>query len=592
LLFAVSLSGSILRLEVSMRRTLCPILAILTALTVSPRARAADEPPLFGESIDVRVVNVEAVVTDRSGHRVTGLKPGDFRLRVDGKELPIEYFTEVHDGNALPPPASPGPASPEGAPPAPETAVQGLTEGPVGTYYLVFVDDFFSIAAQRNAVLIAIKKDLARLGPNDRMAIVAYDGGRLALLASWSGSQADLARALDAAMARKTRGFDRRAEGTGYANDQSFSSQSVGDSTPLTPASETGPALLYERLLLRQVEGDVQAAVSAMRAFAGPRGRKVMLLLSGGWPFSIQTYVEGDTGLPHKQVPEGEEIFGPLAKAANLLGYTLYPVDVPGLQIGGLADINGPNPAFPAAPVLDRGNSATAGSDGAATVPSIGGGNLRQQEVQGSLTYLAQETGGKALLNSNRSLALAGAQEDTRSFYQLGFSPSWQRNDKNHRIQVEARQAGLKVRSRTGFLDLSRKAEVSMAVESALLLGTPPGGLQMPIKLGKATRSRRGDTELPITLGLPVNVMTVVPVDGKYVVQLELRFAASDDLGNDSVVPVVPVTLTSAQPPVAGHFVRYDTKLTLRGKANHLVAAIYDPLSGKIATAETDLAKP
>lgn len=578
-----------------MKRTLPFLTLILVAFSLAPRARAADEPPLFGESIDVRVVNVEAVVTNRSGKRVTGLKPSDFRLRVDGKEVPIEYFTEVHDGNALPPPAeavAAKPASPEGAPAAAEPAVQGLTEGPVGTYYLVFVDDFFSIAAQRNAVLIAMKKDLARLGPNDRMAVVAYDGGRLAMLSNWSGSQTDLSQALDAAMARKTRGFDRRAEGTGYANDQSFSSQTVGDNTPLTPASETGPALLYERLLVRQVQGDVQAAVSAMRAFAAPHGRKVMLLLSGGWPFSIQTYVEGDNGLPHKQVPEGEEIFGPLAKAANLLGYTLYPVDVPGLQIGGVGDINGPNPAFPAAPVLARGGSPTADSGGVATTPNFGGGNLRQQEVQGSLTYLAQETGGKALLNSNRTLALSGSQEDTRSFYQLGFSPSWQRNDKNHEVKVEARQAGLKVRSRTGFLDLSRKAQVSMEVESALLLGTPPGGLQMPIKVGTPTRTRRGDLELPITLGLPVSIMTVLPDGSKYAVQLELRFAASDDLGNDSAVPVVPVTLKSDHPPVPGHFVRYDTKLTLVGKANHLVAAIYDPLSGKIATAETDVKRP
>jgi VWFA-related protein len=578
-----------------MNRSLHVIAPILTCLALSistPRAHAADEPPLFGESIDVRVVNVEAVVTDRSGHRVTGLKPGDLRLRVDGKEVPIEYFSEVHDGSALPPPAESAlqPGMPAKA--APETAVQGLTEGPVGTYYLVFVDDFFSINAQRNAVLIAIKKDLARLGPNDRMAIVAYDGGRLALISNWSGSQADLALALDAAMARKTRGFDRRTEGTGFANDQSFTAQATADGAPLIPVAESAPSLLYERLLVRQVQGDVQAAVSAMRAFAGPRGRKVMLLLSGGWPFSIQSYVEGDTGLPHKQVPEGEEIFGPLARAANLLGYTLYPVDLPGLQIGGLADINGPAPPFSTPPAngtttTRAGAIANSASTGGAR--SFGGGNIRQQEVQGSLTYLAQETGGRALINSNRLLAFSGAQEDTRSFYQLGFSPSWQRNDKNHRIQVEARQAGLKVRSRTGFLDLSRKAEVSMEVESALLLGNPPGGLQMPIQLGTPTRSRRGDTELPITLGLPVSIMTVVPTGNKFAVQLELRFAASDDLGNDSDVPVVPVTLISDHPPTPGHFVRYSTKLTLRGKTNHLVAAIYDPLSGKIATAETDL---
>ena len=68
-------------------------------------------PPLFGESIDVRVVNVEAVVTDRDGNRVTGLKPGDFRLRVDGKEVPVEYFSEVHDGQRPRRRPSPQPAA-------------------------------------------------------------------------------------------------------------------------------------------------------------------------------------------------------------------------------------------------------------------------------------------------------------------------------------------------------------------------------------------------------------------------------------------------------------------------------------------------
>ena len=43
---------------------------------------------------------VEAVVTDRQGNRVTGLKPGDFRLEVDGKAVPIEYFNEVRGGQA------------------------------------------------------------------------------------------------------------------------------------------------------------------------------------------------------------------------------------------------------------------------------------------------------------------------------------------------------------------------------------------------------------------------------------------------------------------------------------------------------------
>jgi hypothetical protein len=196
------------------------------------------------------------------------------------------------------------------------------------------------------------------------------------------------------------------------------------------------------------------------------------------------------------------------------------------------------------------------------------------------------------LLNSNRMLALASASDDTRSFYWLGFSPNWQRNDKTHNVKLEARQSGLRVRTRSSYLDLSRKTEVTMKVESALLLGNPPDALQMPLKAGEAVRSKRGEVEIPLTLGLPVDVMTVLPDGKKFAAQLELRFAASDSQGNTADIPVLPVSLSSDHPPVAGKFVRYETKVRLRGKADHLVVALYDPLSGKIATAETDVKLP
>ncbi len=61
-------------------------------------APAAAADPAFGERIDVRAVNVEAVVTDRSGSRVHGLSAADFQVRVDGKEVKIDYFAEVEEG--------------------------------------------------------------------------------------------------------------------------------------------------------------------------------------------------------------------------------------------------------------------------------------------------------------------------------------------------------------------------------------------------------------------------------------------------------------------------------------------------------------
>ncbi len=557
-----------------MKLSSVPAIALLSALGLGALAAAeagpvdppTQTPPVFGEEMDVRVVNVEAVVTDRQGKRVTGLKPSDFRLRVDGKDVPVDYFSEVKEGRVLAPAvAEPGekPAQ-QGTP-----AVQQVAEGKVGTYYLVFIDDYFTVGPQRDQVLKGLKADLAKLNPEDRMAIVAYDGGRLAMISNWSASAADLGAALDRAAQRKTHGFERRVEGRSFASDQSFASQTVGDSTPLDLNQRapglTGTQSAYGELLIAQIKADVQAAVSAMRAFAAPQGRKVMLLLSGGWPFSVQSYITGGAGMPSHQLPEGDQVLAPLTRTANLLGYTLYPVDVPGVQTLS-ADVEAASPAG-----IDSGG---------------------EQEIEGSLYFLAQETGGKAILNSNRIVALAGASADTRSFYWLGFTPDWKRNDKPHDIKLVALRPGLRVRSRTGFLDLSRKAEVSMKVESALLFGGLPEGTSMPMKVGEIKRTRRGELEVPLTLGLPVDLMTVVPVNGKYNAQLELRFAASDLDGSGSEIPVVPVTLTSDHPPTAGKVVKYQTKVTLHGKADHLVVAAYDPLSGKLASAETDVKAP
>ena len=130
-----------------------------------------------------------------------------------------------------------------------------------------------------------------------------------------------------------------------------------------------------------------------------------------------------------------------------------------------------------------------------------------------------------------------------------------------------------------------------MMVESALLFGNVPGGPLLPMRLGTPVKTRKG-TEIPITLGLPADVVILVQVGNKYAAHAELRFAASDKNGNDSELPVVPLDITSDHPARPGGFIKFETKLTLKGDANHLVAAVYDPISGKVATAEADLTLP
>ncbi|HEX3127188.1 MAG TPA: VWA domain-containing protein [Thermoanaerobaculia bacterium] len=544
------------------RRTLgvLSVLATTAPLAGQTPAQAPNEPPpIFGEQIEVRVVNVEAVVTDKDGNRVNGLQPSDFRLRVDGKEVPVEFFTEVMGRQAV------APAGGQGQPAA------GVRPGEaVGTYYMVFIDDFFSQATHRNKVLESLKADLARLGPDDRMAVVAFDGGSLEMLSSWSNSTRELSQAFSNAMARPARGPLRATELREMINNERFelgaTDPFAGDGAPslnqrIMNSSLSLQEKAYGQTLAHQIQDEVSAVVSAMRASSGVPGRKVLLLLSGGWPYSLQSYIRGDqdTSLS-RELPDGEKLYRPLTTTANLLGYTIYPVDVPGVQ-GEAADAGGAQGT---------------------------GERFREQEVEGALTFVAKETGGRPMMNTQREKALEVAETDTRSYYWLGFTPTWERNDKTHKIDVDIKRPGLTVRSRNSFLDLSKQASVSMMMESALLFGNLPDAIQMPVKLG-AVSAKKGGVEIPITLALPVDAFTAVPVNGKYHAKLELRVAATDDQGNRSEIPVIPLDLASDKEPKAGGYVKYETKVTVKGKPKHLVLATYDPLSGKVATSEIDV---
>ncbi|HYG64069.1 MAG TPA: VWA domain-containing protein [Thermoanaerobaculia bacterium] len=564
-----------------MKNTFSPWLAalacaFLAAAPVASQDQRPAQPPaqepqpsLFGEQIEVRVVNVEVVATDRQGNRVADLKPSDFRLTVDGKPVQIEYFSEVRGGQAI---------APTGGEAAQIAGLPTLAPGePVGTSYLVFIDDFFTLQTRRDEVLRSLKETLFRLGPEDRMAVVAFDGRGLELLSSWSNSHRNLNRAFDKALSRRAVGAQRIAELRNYRLSRRISVREGFGPMPAFQDRLDDEELDYAVRLRDQVTRSVEAATSSLRGFANPPGRKVMLLLSGGWPFNITSYVVANPARPvynRYEVPPGEKLIGPLVDTANRLGYTIYPVDVPGIESEGAnADVidvslqvEDVNNQFPGTTAL-----------------------LREQEVHSALEFVAQETGGRALLNGERVTAFETASNDTRSYYWLGFTPSWQGNDSRHEIRVESLRSDVRVRSRKDYLDLSRKAEVSLMVESAMLFGAPPGTVPMPVQLGKPVPAGRREMDLPISLAIPVAGFQTLPVDGKHVAELELRIFALDGDGGRSDIPVVPIRISTKDLPEAGKHVRYDTKIRLRRTGQHLVVSVFDPLSGKISTAEVDV---
>jgi VWFA-related protein len=509
-----------------------------------------DDLPLsaFGDEITVRVINLELVVTNRKGERVSGLRPEEFRLRVDGQETPIEFFSEIVEGVA----EQGGEALP---------AAPGVVDGRTSISYLVFIDDFFSIARDRDQVLDAVEEDLEHLGPGDRMAIVAYDGKSLQELTGWTGSKTILRGALEEARGRKGLGLQRMGERRTLTGTQG--NRTIGG-PGLHPFARS-----YASRLALQVENSVKAAAATMRSFASPPGRKVMLLLSGGWPSSPADYAGDSRDFPiaaafETGIRSYSRLLGPLSDTANLLGFTIYPVDVPGMQ-------------------------ATAVTSASRRRSGISDRGFYEDNIHDTLNFLAKETGGVPLLNSSRNHALERAAEDTRSYYWLGFTLDQAGSDLQHDLKVEVLRPGLRARARQGFVDMSRQAEIQMTVEGLLLFGNPPNSLPLELRFGKAERERRGILRLPLEVGFNLDEIQLIPFSGRQVADVQIVITVMDDRGNRSETPVHEVRIRGGEIPEPGQRYWWRTELLIRKRKHRVMVAVYDPISTNILSSSVEI---
>jgi len=551
------------------RLTARPFLAALAVLLFVATGLRAQPPqegaaaPLFGETVEVRVINVEVVVTDKDGLPVTGLQAGDFTLKVDGEEQAIQYFTEVRGGDAI-----------EG--PSEEPAIPGVPQlapgTPVGTSYLVFIDDFYPLQRDRDKVIERISADLPRLRPEDRMAVVAYDGRKLEMLSSWSQSVPELERVFRKAMTRPAMGLQREADDRRFSHD-SRGDRLTGNRPRLLDSTQMRldtDERAYAETLQDQLQGIVAAGASALRGFANPPGRKVFVMLAGGWPYDPVQYAINDYSrtVLESQLKRGDELLAPLVGTANQLGYTIYAVDVPGLA-----------------------EEAAASAEYAAGANFSDRNTLFQREnnVQYTLQYVANETGGKALLNGQREEVLARVTEDTRTYYWIGFAPAWQGDDAQHKVVLDTRVDGLRVRNRAGYVDFSAKTQTSMAVESILLFGDGPGSSPLPFEVGAPTKVSGNRMNVPVTLRIPLSQLTIVPTDKGTSAEVELRIAALDERGGRSDIPVIPIRLDMPGKPPAGAYATYTTMVQLRRAKNNLVLAVSDPAGGAIYSARAEV---
>jgi VWFA-related protein len=543
-------------------------LAVLAAVAAPGVAYSQEDTPgSFGDIVDVVVVEVPVVVTDPSGRRVTGLEPDDFRLLVDGSEIPIDYFAEIQDGRAV------AVASGEGAP----VAERGDA---VPTNHLLFIDEYFSIAARRDYVVGKVLDQLEGLPAQDRMAVVAFDGERVEVLADWSADRNELRQALTRALERPAYGLVRADEW----ERRIWEREETGPTKIFGPAGRTGSSLDFatgaERVIADtaaaaearlinpfhdvwaqdwELHRELNAVRAALRVIPRPAGRNVLHLLAGGWPTGAQADIlrphEGrvlaslPTGYGRETPLDDLELIRPLIDTANLLGYTVYPVDMDGL----------------------RPESATL-----------------EAFRQGTLRALADGTGGRALLFEERAESLGEVVRDTRAYYSLGFLSARRNDDAYHPIRVEVVRPGADVRSRAGYRDFSRDTEIDLLTESALRFraGTmpTPAGEGLLVEVG-APQRRPGDTmKVPLALEVPWSTVTLMSTPEGLRSRLEIRVAARDLDGALSEVVTVPLGLSlTGQAETEGSF-RWTTDVLLRREPHDLVVSLYDAASGRVLT--------
>lgn len=534
-------------------RSLSVLILLFLATDGPAPAQTPEEAPrpvqVFEEAIDVHVVNLEAVVTDARGERVTGLTLKDFRLRIDGAETPITFFSEIDEKKRSVSGEVEVVAGSGDAEPAAEPTWRSRD-------ILVFLDETTMVAARRNLVVRSLARQLDQLTAGDQMAVVAFSGSRLEVLCEWTGDRTRLASVLAALKKRPTRGIRDEAGRRQMANDATFMAEAMAavqadepanrESSQMTGSAFVGPPLSPFTPLSRFRKVS-EAAIAAMQGLPTPHGRKMMMLFSEG--FHSPAFAR------------------PVAYEANRLGYSLYPVDVKGLD------------TFQAQNDVERTEPSpftlvTTGFD---------------REIDHNLQYMADTTGGKAALNSNRMGALERLVEDSASYYLLGFSPVWRGDDRGHRVELAVTRPGHQVRTRTSYIDASHRRRLSLEADAALLLGKLDAQPRLIVNVGEPAPAAGGERDIAVTLGVPVGSLAFFRQETGFRAEAPIVVVMLDEKGNRRDLPQIWLKVEMKELPREGKYARFNFSLPAGAGAQKIVVTVHDAVSGEALWGEARL---
>jgi len=585
-------------------RGAAPALAalLLAASALAQPQRENREPaadtPVFLERLEVEIVNVDVVITDRRGNPVEGLTRADFELRVNGEPTSIDNFYAV----------GPQPRA-EAAPEASDEATLGLERPPEhDLHLLVLFDNVHATPGERKRAADDLAASFeAGLGAGSRAAVGFYDGG-ITVRQPFTTDSAAVAAAIRAQAAAQigfTDDFERRS-----ILREIQSSNEVEDARSVLGTIEN-----YAERHGAQVRATLDALGAQVDSLAGLPGRKVLLFVTAGldlrpgqalfqaWQnkFSAaSTEGPADAAIAAIQGAGGSRASGldvaqgqiglgdrlrELTRRANAGRVALYAIGTAGA--GPTAAVSAEDGGF------DFGafniGSAGGGRTYDVTIDSVFRANLGS-----GLELMAQVTGGDALTGSgNYDLIAEQIQQDAGYRYSLGFRAPVGEPGTSHRIEVEVPGHDARLRYRREFVTATPVERGSERTLAALLWGHADNGVGIAADIypAKPSEQEKDLFVLPVLVKVPLVNLVLLPEQRFHRGQITIFVVAEDDEGRVSPVQTVEVPiriptdrLAEALAGVGG----YRVGLLVRPGPHRLAIGVRDDIGDVISTIRLD----
>lgn len=454
---------------------------------------AEEEGPVEFRSETI-LVEVPAVVTDKSGGHVHGLGRDDFQVLENGKEQKIASFEEIEAART----ALSVPALKNGEFSnllATGEAPRTITVIALDTVNTPFLDQAYG----RKQIIRYLAENVK---PDQVLGLVAITSKGLKVLHDLTADPKALVEAL-----KKLNGEIPALQGTDVDTLATAASADVvaPPIAPATPGSDPEEALqdfiLYGNAAIARMQQD-RAIETTMRGFldiawslSGVPGRKALVWATSGFPF----YIDQPSAVPAGYLAP---LYEQTMQALNDAQISVYPVDVRGLvNYSSASDVT----------YAPRGSAALSGP---AFANSLAARAWLQNSTLDSLRDFAAMTGGTAFYNSNDIAGGIGrAADDSSSYYLLGYYLDTSNTKSGWRkLKVKMRKHDLEVRARNGFFVTNATVNpmVSRQTDMQLAVNSPFDSTGLGVTVHWRASSPDGDKKrVGFTISLPPDAITV-----------------------------------------------------------------------------------